>query len=43
MVKNRLRWFGHVERRPVDAVVRKVNQKEESQVKRSRGRPRRII
>ena len=31
---HRLRWFGHVERRPVDAVVRRVNQMEESQVKR---------
>jgi len=38
--KNRLRWFGHVERRPVDAVVRRVDQMEKSQVKRSRGRPR---
>jgi len=23
MVENRLRWFGHVERRPVDFVVRR--------------------
>ena len=23
MVENRLRWFGHVERRPVDSVVRR--------------------
>ena len=43
MVENRLRWFGHVERRPVDAVVRRVHQMEESQVKRGRGRPRKII
>ncbi|KAL5146025.1 Retrovirus-related Pol polyprotein from type-1 retrotransposable element R2 [Glycine soja] len=25
MVENRLRWFGHVERRPVDSVVRRVD------------------
>jgi hypothetical protein len=43
MVENRLRWFGHVERRPVDAVVRRVDQMEESQIKRGRGRPRKTI
>jgi hypothetical protein len=43
LVKNRLRWFVHVERRPVDAVVRRVDQMEESQVKRGRGRPRKTI
>ena len=37
MVENRLRWFGHVERRPVNAVVRRVDQMEESQIKRGRG------
>jgi len=25
LVENRLRWFGHVERRPVNAVVRRVD------------------
>ena len=30
LVENRLRWFEHVERRPVHAVVRKVDQMEES-------------
>jgi len=30
LVENRLRWFGHVERRPVDVVVRRVDQMEES-------------
>jgi len=30
LVENRLRLFGHVERRPVDAVVRRVDQMEES-------------
>ena len=43
LVENRLRWFGHVERRPVDAVVRRVNQMEESQIKRGRGRPKKTI
>jgi len=42
-VENRLRWFGHVERRPVDAVLRRVDQMEESHVKRGRGRPRKTI
>ena len=37
LVENRVRWFGHVERRPVDAVVRRVDQMEESHVKRGRG------
>jgi len=43
LVENRLRWFGHVERRPVDAVVRIVDQMEESQVKRGRRRPMKTI
>ena len=43
LVENRLRWFGHVERRPVDAVVRRVDQMKESHVKRGRGRPRKTI
>jgi len=45
LVENRLRWFGHVERRLVDAVVRRVDQMEESQVKikRGRARPRKTI
>jgi len=43
LVENTLRWFGHVERRPVDAVVRRVNQMEESRVKRGRGRPKKTI
>ena len=43
MVENWLRWFGHVEIRPVDADVRIVDQIEESQVKRGRGRPRKTI
>jgi len=43
LVENGLRWFGHVERRPVDAVVRRVDQMEESHVKRGRGRPKKTI
>jgi len=43
LVENRLKWFGHVERRPVDSVIRRVDQMEESQVKRGRGRPRKTI
>jgi len=43
-IENRLRWFRHVERRPIDAVVRRVDQMEESHVKRrGRGRPRKTI
>jgi len=41
--KNRLIWFGCVERRPVDVFVRRVDQMEESQVKRGRGRPKKTI
>jgi predicted transcriptional regulator len=42
-VENRLRWFGHIERRPVYAVVRRVDQMEESKVKRGRGRPKKTV
>jgi len=35
-VENKLRWFGLVERRLVDAVRRRVNQMEKSRVKRGR-------
>ena len=30
-VENRLKWFGHVERRSVDSVVKRVDQMERSQ------------
>jgi len=43
LIENRLRWFRHVERRPVDAVVRRVNQMDENHVKRDRGRPKKTI
>jgi len=34
MVENRIRWFGHGERRPVDYVVRRVDHMEDSQIPR---------
>jgi hypothetical protein len=40
MVETRIRWFGHVERRVVDFVVRRVYQVEDSQITRGRGRGR---
>jgi len=43
MVETRLMWFGHVERRHVDSVVRRVDQMESSQITRDRGRPRKTI
>ncbi|KAL5130219.1 THO complex subunit 4A [Glycine soja] len=43
MMENRLRWFGHVERRPVDSVVRRVDQMERRQTIRGRGRPKKPI
>jgi hypothetical protein len=36
MVENRLRWFGHVKNRLID-------QTEESEIRRGRGRPRKTI
>jgi hypothetical protein len=43
MVETRLRWFGHVGRRPIDSVIRRVDQMEGSQITRERGRPRKTI
>jgi len=43
MVENRLRWFGHVERRPIGVVVRRADQMDESQIRRGKGRTRKII
>jgi len=31
LVENKFSWFGHVERRPVDVIVKRVVQMEESQ------------
>ena len=42
-MENILRWFGHVERRPVDSVVRTVDQMERRQTIRGRGRPKKTI
>jgi hypothetical protein len=43
MMETRLRWFGHVERRPIGSVVRRVDRMEGSQITRGRGRPRKTI
>jgi hypothetical protein len=43
MVENRLRWFRHVERRPVDYLVRRADQMEDSQITGGRGRLRKTI
>jgi hypothetical protein len=44
MVETRLKWFGHVERRLLDSIVRRVDQiMEGSQIDRGRGRPRKTV
>jgi len=43
MVETRFRWFVHVERRPMDYVVRRVDQVKGSQITRGRVRPRKTI
>ena len=40
MRENRLRWFGHVRRRPTDVPVRRVEYIKLEQVKRAQGRPK---
>ena len=40
MREYRLRWFGHVERRPIDAPVRRVEKIDIEQGKKLRGRPK---
>jgi hypothetical protein len=41
MMENmRLRWFGHVERRLVDYIVKRVDQMEDDQITTDRGIPR---
>lgn len=42
-MENRLSWFGHVERRLVDYVVKRIDQMEKSQTTRSGGRLRKPI
>ncbi|KAM2920166.1 hypothetical protein COP2_042051 [Malus domestica] len=41
--ENRLRWFGHVQRRPTDAPVRRCDHGTEVQGRRGRGRPRKTL
>jgi len=43
MVENRLRWFRHVERWPVDSVVRRADQMVDSQITGGRGKIRKTI
>lgn len=38
LIGHRIRWFGHVERRYVDYVVKRVDQSERKQTIRCRGR-----
>ncbi|KAK9755495.1 hypothetical protein RND81_01G029500 [Saponaria officinalis] len=40
MMENRLRWFGHVRRRPMDAPVRRLKTWGTEKVVRGRGRPK---
>ena len=40
MRENRLRWFGHVQHRPTDAQVRRVESIKLGQVKRAQNRPK---
>ncbi|KAL6531877.1 hypothetical protein OROMI_028240 [Orobanche minor] len=40
MMNNRLRWFGHVRRRPVDAPVRRLESWGTSNIVKGRGRPK---
>jgi hypothetical protein len=39
LVQHRLRWFGHIQRRPAEAPVRSGVIKQSSNEKRGRGRP----
>ena len=40
MRENRLRWFGHVRHKPIDAPVRRVEKIDIEQGKKLRGRPK---
>lgn len=42
-MENRLRWFGHVEKRLVDFLIKRVNQMERNQTTREREKPRKTI
>ncbi|KAM1252567.1 hypothetical protein ACFX13_041395 [Malus domestica] len=41
--ENRLRWFGHVQRRPTDVPVRRCDHGTEVQGRKGRGRPRKTL
>lgn len=43
MVESRLSWFSHVRRIPLEAIVRRVDQVEESPIVKGKKRPRKII
>ncbi|KAM1087697.1 hypothetical protein ACFX2B_013050 [Malus domestica] len=43
MRENKLRWFGHVQRRPTDAPIRRCDYGTEVQGRRGRGRPRKTL
>ncbi|KAM1248608.1 hypothetical protein ACFX2J_044403 [Malus domestica] len=43
MRENRLRWFGHVQRRPTDVPIRRCDYGTEVQGRRGRGRPRKTL
>ncbi|RXH87370.1 hypothetical protein DVH24_034270 [Malus domestica] len=43
MRENRLRWFGHVQRRHTDASVRRYDYEIEVQGRRGRGRPKKTL
>ncbi|KAM2298110.1 hypothetical protein ACFXTI_000109 [Malus domestica] len=43
MRENQLRWFGHVQRRPIDAPVRRYDYEIEVQGRRGKGRPRKTL
>ena len=43
MVENRLRWYKYVQRRPLDILVKKIDQVVWIPVKRGRGKPKKTL
>jgi len=43
MRETRLKWFGHVRRRLIDALVRRVDEMEQVTRKRGKGRPKKTL
>lgn len=39
-METQFRWFGHIERRPVDFIVKRINKMEDSEITIGRGRSR---